>query len=282
MSSEWMWDSFRSRIGLDDREIFTITCSIIHFIAYFMHGWLFVLADWYGFLDRYCIRSGKHKLPSTSQQWLAIRDATIDSIIVKPALFYFLFPYVGHFISLKSAPSIYNIFIQWLLMKIIFSTSLFWVHGAMHYFPFIYKNFHKKHHTFHESVAFAAQYAHPVEGLMSASHIISGILLVRPHFISFSIFLFTQLIEIVDSHAGYDVPWSVLYPWSDRYPWGAGARAHDYHHSHNIGMYGGGLTGLWDSLFGTDAEFRAFEKQRHVKLQNIRASPDKITKANKN
>jgi hypothetical protein len=29
-----------------------------------------------------------------------------------------------------------------------------------------------------------------------------------------------------------------------------------------VGIYGGGLTGLWDKLLGTDVEFRRFEEKR--------------------
>jgi sterol desaturase/sphingolipid hydroxylase (fatty acid hydroxylase superfamily) len=49
------------------------------------------------------------------------------------------------------------------------------------------------------------------------------------------------------------------------YHWGSGPRAHDYHHSHNIGMYGGGLFGIWDKIFGYDKEFNKFENERKYK-----------------
>jgi len=242
---------------------FAAICTFIHFVVYYLHGWLFVLADWYGFLDKYSIRQGKQKVPSLTQQWEAIYAGSIDTFIVKPILFFATYPLVYIFLSFDvEIPSTQSCFLQWLGLNVVFSTSLYFLHGAMHYFPWLYKNVHKRHHTYHETVGFAAQFAHPVEGLFSALHTIFGVLLIRPHVVPYLIYLTTQLIEIIDSHCGYDVPWSLLYPWSDRYPWGSGSRAHDYHHSHNRGMYGGGMFGLWDRFMRTDSDFRAFERKR--------------------
>ena len=248
--------------GWTDRSIFAAALFLIHLVAFYFHAWFFVFADWYGFMDRWAIRSGKHRMASMQKQWEAIREGTLDAFVVKPLIGYLVFPFAEPYISFGELPTLSNGFLQWLAMEVIFSTSLFWIHGAMHKLPIVYKYVHKRHHTYHETVSFAAQYANPLEGLASSCHIVFSILIVRPHFFMFCIFLTTTFLEIVDSHCGYDVPWSVLYPWCGIYPWGSGARAHDYHHSHNIGMYGGGLVGLWDRLFGSNKDFLRFEAQR--------------------
>jgi sterol desaturase/sphingolipid hydroxylase (fatty acid hydroxylase superfamily) len=164
-------------------------------------------------------------------------------------------------VSMDRLPSLQRIIVEWITMCLVFSTSLFILHGALHS-NLLYKTVHKKHHSFHESVGFTALYAHPIEGLFGAIHVVSAILIVRPSFLGLCLFFATTVTEILDSHCGYDVPWAWVYPWSDRYPWGSGARAHDFHHSHNVGIYGGGLIGLWDRLFGTDATFREYERKR--------------------
>ena len=220
-------------------------------------------------MEKYAIRSGSKRLPSIGQQWTAIYEASFDTFVVKPLLLYITFHYVAKpFIVFDEAPPVLYI-ICWhvLCLQVVFATSLFWIHMGLHKITFLYKYVHKKHHAFHESVGFAAQYHHPIEALLSTSHIVLGIILVRPHIISYLVFLAATLIEIVDAHCGYDVPWNILYLWSDNYPWGSGARAHDYHHSHNIGIYGGGLLGLWDELFGTNSDFKEFEKKRKLELQ---------------
>jgi sterol desaturase/sphingolipid hydroxylase (fatty acid hydroxylase superfamily) len=224
-----------SSLGISERIIFTIAVFVIHLFSFYFHAWFFVLADWYGFLDPWSIRSGAKRLPSGKQQWAAIKEGTIDAFIVKPIIVYMVYPLAANYISFRDLPSLTAGCLQWLAMELIFSTSLFFIHGAMHKFPTIYKLVHKRHHTFHETVSFAAQYSHPLEGLASSSHIILSILLVQPHFVVLCVYLWTTFLEIVDSHCGYDVPWAIAYPWSGRYPWGSGARAHDYHHSHNKG-----------------------------------------------
>lgn len=277
MEINTLWIQFRDYLythyHLDNQSIYTLISCMIVFLTYYCHGWFFVFADWYGFLNKYCIRNGTHRIPSLSQQWAAIREATLDTFLLKPLILYFIYPYIIEpYVSFDDTPSLTRILVDSTLMLILFSTSLFFIHGALHKITFLYKHVHKRHHSFHESVAFAAQYHHPVEALASACHVICAVALVKPHFLSYCLFLGLTLMEIVDSHCGYDVPWAVLYPWSGHYPWGSGARLHDYHHSHNLGTFGGGITGLWDWAFGTDADFRAYEKQRILNSSQQKSS----------
>ena len=269
--SVWAWVLTETELlGVSERMVFVLGSLLTIFCCFYVHGWFFVFADWYGFLGAYSIRSGIHQVATNEKQWAAIKEATIDLFFVKPVLFYFIYPVVaGRFIFFDlTVPSFRVALVQWLVMKIVFSTSLYIFHRAMHH-KSVYQYVHKKHHTYHDTVGFAAQFAHPVEGFVSGLHVVFGILLVRPHFVVFLAFLATTMIEIVDSHCGYDVPWAWLFPWSDRYYWGSGARAHDYHHSHNLGTYGGGLLGVWDRWLGTDADFRKFEEKRKSESAKI-------------
>lgn len=258
------WLSRREHLhnqGMSDQWIFIVIFYMIHFVCYYLHGLFFVMADWYGFLEPYAIRSGKRRLPPEKQQYEAIQDASIDAFVIKPFALYGAYLLLSDYVSFDEVPTAQGMLLQWLCMKLVFSTSLFVIHGLLHT-PYIYKRFHKQHHTFHETVGFTALYAHPVEAIAGSVHIVLAIVLVRPTFFSAALFFASTMIEIVDAHCGYDVPWAWLYPWSGRYPWGSGARAHDFHHSHNIGIYGGGITGLWDWLFGFDQAFVAYEAKR--------------------
>lgn len=261
-----IWTSFKHalyNLGCSDREIFTMGSLVVVIFSFYLQGWFFVLADWYGFLSKYSIRSGTHQLATEKKQWDAIKEASIDVFIVKPMVFYFIYPYIADTIIQfgDELPSFSTVIFHWLCLKVVFSTSLYFIHRAMHHRS-VYQYVHKRHHTYYDTVGFAAQYAHPIEGITSSLHVIFGMLLVRPHFIVYCIFLATTMTEIIDSHCGYDVPWAWLYPWSDRYFWGSGARVHDYHHSHNLGTYGGGLIGIWDKLLGTDSDYLKFEEKR--------------------
>jgi sterol desaturase/sphingolipid hydroxylase (fatty acid hydroxylase superfamily) len=257
------WQIFRVYYldnGVSDQLFFTFSIFLVNFVCYYLHGIFFSFVDIYGILDRYKIRSNNIQKSSQQKVFSAIFEASLDSFVVKPLFAYLSFPLLCDFIVFREMPTtIWLFFIRWLLMEFIFSTSLYFIHYSLHRYFYRY---HKKHHSFHYTIGLAAQYHHPIEAIVSISHILFAILLIRPHILELLVFLATVLVEIVDAHCGYDVPWKYLYPWSDCYFWGSGARLHDYHHSHNIGTYGGGLFGFWDRFFHTDKAFRSYEKKR--------------------
>lgn len=120
-----------------------------------------------------------------------------------------------------------------LLREILFYAS----HRALHH-PFLYRRFHKTHHRFTAPVAFASQYAHPVE------HIVANVLpillppmLLGAHVLTLWAFLAVQLLETSTVHSGYDF-------------FAGAARKHDRHHE-RFDVYFGGI-GLLDWALGTD------------------------------
>ena len=73
-----------------------------------------------------------------------------------------------------------------------------------------------------------------------------------------------KLWQSIDAHCGMILPpplslWNSL-PGMDC------AGAHDYHHSHNVGNFGGFFM-FWDWLCGTDAKFREFMRAGGYRLQ---------------
>ena len=268
---------------ISNSNLFGLGIYITYFIFFYIHSWFFQLADWYGFLNQYSIRNthttnnnnnnnnnihnihkiGTRRTPPLEDQWIGLKECTIDILFIKPILLYIMAPYMLDYISFELIlPSTSIIVIDIFIMEIIFSTLFYFGHVIYHKIPFLYKNIHKKHHYFHESIAFTAQYFHVFESICSICYLLLGALIIKPHYITFLIFLIFRFIEIVDAHCGYDIPWKCLYLWSDFYPWGLnGARMHDFHHSHNIGAYGGGMI-CWDYICGTDINFRNFEKNR--------------------
>ena len=162
-------------------------------------------------------------------------------------------------------------------MELSFSVTFYLAHGALHKSTFLYKHVHKLHHTFHESIGFAAQYSHVFENAIAGLHVFIALALVRPHVVVFFIYLFTRYVETTDAHSGYEVPWRFLYPWASCYPWSCGTSMHDYHHSHNLGTYGGGILSL-DMILGTDKEFKEFQKKnKNKKLLESKQETEKLS-----
>ncbi|EEH41690.1 C-4 methylsterol oxidase [Paracoccidioides lutzii Pb01] len=120
-----------------------------------------------------------------------------------------------------------------LLRELLFYT----VHRTLHH-PKLYPRFHKQHHTFTAPMAFAAQYAHPLEHLLAnAIPVVLPLALRCVHVLSFALFLTSMLAETASVHSGYDF---------------AGARKHDLHHEKFRVNYG--VIGLLDWVLGTDVE----------------------------
>ncbi|KAH0492927.1 hypothetical protein TgHK011_007853 [Trichoderma gracile] len=126
-----------------------------------------------------------------------------------------------------------HISISILLRELLFYTS----HRILHHPP-LYRRFHKTHHRFTAPVAFASQYAHPVEHLgANVLPILLPPMILGAHILTMWAFLAVQLVETATVHSGYDF-------------FGGAARKHDRHHE-RFDVYFGGI-GLLDWALGTD------------------------------
>ena len=67
--------------------------------------------------------------------------------------------------------------------------------------------------------------------------------------------------QSLDAHSGFDLPFP-LSPWSAIKSMDC-APAHDFHHSHNVGNYGGYFI-FWDWAMGTDRAYRAHVQKKAV------------------
>ena len=79
------------------------------------------------------------------------------------------------------------------------------------------------------------------------------------HFFTFMTWNMFKVINTTHGHSGYDFPFIP----SDLIPLRTTGEYHDFHHSNNVGNYGGLLT-VWDTILGSNYTFFAFtEKLRN-------------------
>ncbi|ETW07628.1 hypothetical protein H310_02098 [Aphanomyces invadans] len=126
----------------------------------------------------------------------------------------------------------------------------YWAHRFLHWKK-IYKYIHKVHHEYAAPFGITAEYAHPAETLILGIGTFLGPFLLTRHLLTLWVWMCVRIIQSVDSHCGYELPWSPT-----RFlPFWGGAVHHDYHHEKFDVNYASFFT-VWDFVFGTDVSFR--------------------------
>lgn len=151
-------------------------------------------------------------------------------------------------------------------------------HQALHYGP-LYKHIHKIHHKYSAPFGLAAEYAHPAEVFILGAGTILGPLIYcyftqNLHVISVYIWIVLRLFQAIDSHSGYDFPWSL----HNILPFWSGAEHHDFHHMAFTNNYSTSFR-WWDAIFGTDDKYREYRaKVKAAKASMKNASAEDLKK----
>ncbi|XP_048568005.1 sphinganine C4-monooxygenase 2-like [Triticum urartu] len=135
----------------------------------------------------------------------------------------------------------------------------YFMHRVMHSSRYMYRRFHSWHHRVVAPYAFAAQYNHPVDGVLTetlsgaAAFLASG---MGPR--AAAAFFMFATVKGIDDHCGVLVPWNPLHAvFRDN-----NTAYHDVHH-----QLGGGRRNfsqpffvIWDRLLGTYAGYTVEER----------------------
>lgn len=142
----------------------------------------------------------------------------------------------------------------------------YWSHRMLHIHD-IYHSVHKKHHKFIQTVGPTASYSHIVEDIIQMFNWyvpigVAGYLFGDLHIYTLTAYNAFRWLETVDAHSGYNLPFSIF----TLLPIFAGARGHDFHHSHWVGNFG--ATPFWDWLCGTDSLYRKLVLNKLTNAKN--------------
>ncbi|KAL2902181.1 Methylsterol monooxygenase 1-1 [Bienertia sinuspersici] len=160
-------------------------------------------------------------------------------------------------------PSGWEILIQLTVYFIVEDYTNYWIHRFLHG-KWGYEKIHKVHHEYTAPIGFAAPYAHWAEILILGIPSFLGPAMAPGHMITFWLWIALRQIEAIETHSGYDFPWSP----TKYIPFYGGAEYHDYHH------YVGGQSQsnfasvftYCDYIYGTDKGFR-YQKKLLAKLK---------------
>lgn len=154
-------------------------------------------------------------------------------------------------------PSGWEILAQLIVYFVVEDYTNYWIHRFLHG-KWGYEKIHRVHHEFTAPIGFAAPYAHWGEVLILGIPSFLGPAIAPGHLITFWLWIALRQIEAIDTHSGYDFPWSP----TKYIPFYGGAEYHDYHH------YVGGQSHsnfasvftYCDYIYGTDKGFRYQKK----------------------
>ncbi|KAG1346493.1 sphinganine C4-monooxygenase 2 [Cocos nucifera] len=149
----------------------------------------------------------------------------------------------------SSDTSLLTVARQFFVAMVVFDTWQYFVHRYMHLNRFLYRNIHSWHHRIVAPYAFAAQYNHPIDGIVTETlagamaFFISG-MSTRTSILFFSF----ATIKGIDDHCGLMLPWNpfhMLFRNNTAY--------HDIHHqlAGSKCNFAQPFFVMWDKILGT-------------------------------
>lgn len=249
------WSDFLDYINVwnvSDRLLFVILIVLCHTGTFWVTNALLVVCYRFNWFPRQRIQGSRFP-PDALIQDCIIKIFTSHFIIGPFVVYYIFCPlYEYRGISLRGPIPTFDVWIRDFIVFALVNDCLFyWTHRFLH-IKQVYQRFHKQHHEFHTPIGIAAQYAHPVEDLLSNTFpAITGPVLMGSHSLVMWSWICVRVLQGINSHCGYQFEWS---PFN----WVACSvetQRHDFHHSHNQGCYG---TVMWDRMMGTDKEFEVW------------------------
>ncbi|XP_047328675.1 methylsterol monooxygenase 1-1-like [Impatiens glandulifera] len=178
-------------------------------------------------------------------------------------------------------PSIGEIVAQLVVYFAIEDYTNYWVHRFLHC-KWGYEKIHRVHHEYTAPIGFAAPYAHWAEVLILGVPSFLGPAIAPGHMITFWLWIALRQLEAIETHSGYDFPWSP----TKYIPFYGGAEHHDYHH-YVGGQSQSNFSSVFtycDYIYGTDKGYQYQKKimkqlkesERRKGLENVAGSGEGV------
>ncbi|KAJ7243658.1 C4-methyl sterol oxidase [Mycena rebaudengoi] len=195
-----------------------------------------------------------NKVPTPQEQWECTKLVLFSHFTVELPVIWFFHP-MAEFFGMSTyqvpLPSLRTMAPQIAFFFVFEDMFHYFAHQALHYGP-LYKNIHKIHHKYSAPFGLAA------ESPSSGTGTIAGPLLYccftsDLHVLTVYIWITLRLFQAIDSHSGYDFPWSL----HNFLPFWSGAEHHDFHHMAFTNNFSTSFR-WWDRILGTDDKYRAY------------------------
>jgi methylsterol monooxygenase len=242
-----LWQSH----GWSERSFLVAATTIVHASLYVGMNGFFLLCDVKGWLQQYKLDRTPAMGPSWSLLARTFAEAAVGQLITGPVtIWYVAYPLFKRFGSPAMdapLPGFATLAAFFLLADVCNGWLFYWSHRAVHS-KLLYRRVHKQHHEYKGTVGFAAEFAHPVEQVLSnQGPTIFACLVFGAHFAVWLVWLAVRLEQTYETHSGYCFYGTWL--WRIGLTNAEGCAYHDYHHTGNRGNFGG--PAYLDHLFGT-------------------------------
>ncbi|WJX82396.1 Methylsterol monooxygenase 1-3 [Trifolium repens] len=172
---------------------------------------------------------------------------------------------IGSWLGIRTGlplPSGWELFWQLLVYVLIEDYVSYWIHKLLHC-KWAYENIHKVHHEYRTPIGLSAPYAHWAEIFILGFPAFLGPALIPGHIITYWLWFILRQLEAIETHSGYDFPWSP----TKYIPFYGGPAYHDYHHY--VGRrsqcnYASVFT-YCDYIYGTNKGYQ-YKKQMYEKM----------------
>lgn len=231
-----------------ERYFYAAVLSVAHTGSFVIFNGGLALLEQFGMLQQYKLTRKDAEIPTPALMKQLLTEAAVNQLLVAPIMATFLFSLATYF----GMPSVGNALPDVRTMMIMFAgahafndVGFYFTHRLLHH-PKLYARFHKQHHQFRGSVGAAAEFAGPVEVLLSNQIPTAGFLLLwGAHPLIQSVWIVLRLFQTYEVHSGYDFRNSLLGKLGIT---ANGMAYHDHHHTVNMGNFG---TEHMDWLMGT-------------------------------
>ncbi|KAF4954062.1 hypothetical protein FSARC_12229 [Fusarium sarcochroum] len=242
----------------------------MHELVYFGRCIPYMMMDYIPYFQQFRIQ--KQKVPTLREQWDCAAIVLISHFTAELPQIWFFHPiatYLGMDYGVPFPP-VWKMALQIAICFVMEDAWHYWFHRALHYGP-LYKAIHKMHHTYSAPFGLAAEYASPIETALLGIGVVGCPIVLLAitgelHLFTMYTWIVLRLFQAIDSHSGYDFPWSLRH----FLPVWAGAAHHDLHHEKFIGNYASSFR-WWDYCLDTEAGAEAHKKRREKKLAAIKA-----------
>merc|ERR1719474_651128 len=242
---------------MTDARIFALGISSVHITLYWSINSFFLFCDTFHYLQHYKIERLPSQKVSDELFRETLKKALFGQTLIEPlGSVFILYPlFALHGTTMRypdeDPPSWSGVFGVFMASQFVMEWLFYAFHRLLH-IPSLYGLIHKQHHEYKGSIGFAAEFAHPIEGLLANFYpTLAGCMHLGAHPLCFYVYLCWRLCATYEGHSGYSFCGSFLHKHFGL-TFGDTALYHDYHHSRNRGNYGGHIQ---DWLFGTNSGY---------------------------